>query len=222
MSSAIFYLDESGDLGWSFHAPYRTGGSSRYLTISLLEVDLESKDYPKRIVRSMYKKFKRAPTDEMKWASMNAEERKHFAVQAKELCAKHPGIKFHAVIVQKENVLAHIRSDPNKLYNYMIKLAMIDHFAKYDVATMVPDPRSIKVKSGNSLQDYLQTELWFNKKATTQLICYPQDSKLSLGIQFADMIAGTVQARFEDNESTNFQNISHCLQLTKLFFGGQK
>ena len=30
------YLDESGDLGWKFDAPYRCGGSSRYLTISAI------------------------------------------------------------------------------------------------------------------------------------------------------------------------------------------
>lgn len=32
------YLDESGDLGWKFDAPYRSGGSSRYLTIAAIAV----------------------------------------------------------------------------------------------------------------------------------------------------------------------------------------
>lgn len=218
MASSIIFLDESGDLGWNFTAPYRNGGSSRHLTISALEVPIESKDFPKRVVRKMYDKFKRPPADEMKWSSMSADERKHFAVLAGDLCTKHSEIILHAIVVQKANVLAHIRSDGNKLYNYMIKLALLDRMAKYDVVTMVPDPRSIRVKSGNSLHDYLQTELWFTKKANTNLITNPLDSKTCLGLQFADMVAGVVQTRFEDNESTNFQTMSHCLRLNRLFF----
>lgn len=150
---------------------------------------------------------------------MAHEQRKYFAEQAKDLCAKRPSITLHAIVVQKENVLATFAKDGNKLYNYMIKLALLDHFAKYDVVTLaVLDPRSIRVKSGNSLHDYLQTELWFTKKAGTNLKTNPMDSKACLGLQFADMVAGTVQSHFEDNESSNFQAISGCLKLHRLFF----
>jgi hypothetical protein len=218
MASSIIYLDESGDLGWKFDAPYRNGGSSRHLTISALEVPFDCKDYPKRIVRKMYQKFKRDPQKEMKWAEMDSAERKHFADLTKEMCATHPDIVLHAIVVQKANVMEHIRSDGNKLYNYMIKLALLERMAAYDVVTMIPDPRSIRVQSGNSLHDYLQTELWFGKKANTKLVTTPIDSAKCLGLQFADMVAGTVQARFEDNQSANFQAISHCLRLHRLFF----
>lgn len=60
--------------------------------------------------------------------------------------------------------------------------------AQHDVVTFSPDPRSLKVQSGNSLPDYLQTELWFTEKAITTLINQPEDSAASRGIQFADMI----------------------------------
>src|ERR1035441_5537034 len=86
------------------------------------------------------------------------------------MLAKCPEIALHAIVVKKENVQAHIRTDSNKLYNYMIRLALLDKMAKHDVVTLVPDPRSIKVQSGNSLHDYLQMQLWFEKKATTKLI----------------------------------------------------
>jgi uncharacterized protein DUF3800 len=56
--SSIIYLDESGDLGWNFTAPYRYGGSSRYLTIAALCVPSGKKHIPKRAIRELYDKFK--------------------------------------------------------------------------------------------------------------------------------------------------------------------
>lgn len=46
MSSAIIYLDESGDTGWKFELPYRNGGSSRYLTIAALIAPSEKRIPP--------------------------------------------------------------------------------------------------------------------------------------------------------------------------------
>jgi len=53
----IIYLDESGDLGWKFTAPYRNGGSSRHLTIASLAVSPPNKHRPKRLVKKLYTKF---------------------------------------------------------------------------------------------------------------------------------------------------------------------
>jgi hypothetical protein len=112
----------------------------------------------------------------------------------------------------------HIRCDANKLYNYMIKLTLIKRMAKHDVVTLIPDPRSIKVESGNSLPDYLQTELWFTEKAITKLISKPTDSAHSRGIQFADMVSGIVQVRYERNDPHAFQVLSPRLKVIPLFF----
>lgn len=218
MASSIIYLDESGDLGWTFTSPYRQGGSSRYLTISALSVPPEKKHFPKRIIKALYTKFKWDVAEEKKWAFMNGEERKHFADLARKMCEQHADIRLIAIVVKKENVLSHIRTDGNKLYNYMIKLALLDFMSKFDVVTLIPDPRSIKVKSGNSLHDYLQTELWFTNKASTNLITTPLDSKNCRGLQFSDMLAGLVQSRYEDNNASIFQLISKQIQIVRLFF----
>lgn len=218
MPSSIIYLDESGDLGWTFTAPYLSGGSSRYLTISALLVSQDDKALPKRVIRELYRKYKWPTSIEMKWSSMSHEQRLHFATLAKQVCAKHASIEIYAIVVKKENVLAHIRTDGNKLYNYMIKLSLLDKMAQYDVVTLIPDPRSIKVKSGNSLHDYLQTELWFTKKSITNLVTTPIDSKNCLGLQFADMIAGVVQSRYERNENSYYSLIAPHLTINKLFF----
>lgn len=42
----LIFLDESGDLGWSFDRPNGDGGSSRYITISGIVVDAIMKVVP--------------------------------------------------------------------------------------------------------------------------------------------------------------------------------
>lgn len=150
---------------------------------------------------------------------MSAKARAQFAAEAKKMCDQHDDIHLHAIVVKKENVEEHIRKDANKLYNYMIRLCLLDRMCSYDSVTLVPDPRSIKVRSGSSLHDYLQTELWFAKKVRTDLFTCPADSKNSLGVQFADMLAGVVQARYEDNALADFRMVYPKLNLNCLFFG---
>lgn len=45
---------------------------------------------------------------------------------------------------KKEKVMPHIRQDPNKLYNYMIKLLLAREFARYDEVIFNVDQRAIK------------------------------------------------------------------------------
>jgi predicted DNA-binding protein YlxM (UPF0122 family) len=166
----------------------------------------------------MYVKYKWAPGKERKFVQLSANQRIEFAKSVKALCDSDPEIALHAIVVKKQNVQPHIRRDGNRLYNYMIKLALVKKMAEHDVVTLMPDQRTIKVQSGNSLPDYLQTELWFTEKAITALICQPQDSAHSRGVQFSDFISGIVQARYEKNEAQAFQIIHPSVKLTLLFF----
>jgi hypothetical protein len=216
--SSIIYVDESGDLGWSFHAPYRSGGSSRYLTVAALCVPSKKKHIPKRVIKGLYKTFKWHTSVEKKWKDMRPSERAAFATAVLRMCTQHPDIHLHAITVKKERVEEHIRADENKLYNYMIRLCILDCMAMEDEVVLVPDPRSIKVESGRSLHDYLQMELWFTRRVRTRLSTNPLDSKSCKGLQLADMLAGLVQQRFEDKY---FEHIRICIRrvrLRKLFF----
>jgi len=214
----IIYADESGDLGWSFNLPYRQGGSSRYLTITAVCVPPEKKHLPKRIVRSLYEQFKWSTSKERKWVDMSRMARTAFANAVRKMCDDNPDIHLHAVVVYKPNVEPHIRNDANKLYNFMIRLSLLDRMCSYDSVTFVPDQRSIKVESGRSLHDYLQIELWFTKKVKTSLSTRPAESKHHASIQFADMLAGIVQSRFEDGDMPDFLAIAPKVGLIRLFF----
>ena len=218
MPSATIFLDESGDLGWKLDAPYRKGGSSRHLTISALCVPSDKSKIPGRAVRSLYRQYKWSPSIEKKWADMSSEQREQFATIAAKMMERHEDISLISIVVKKKNVMEHIRKDGNKLYNYMIRLALLDYMTGFDVVTFIPDPRAIKVKSGNSLHDYLQTELWFTKISNTLLITRPMDSQLSKGVQFADMLAGVVQSKHEFNKTKPFQILNKHLTVKTLYF----
>lgn len=215
----LFYLDESGDLGWTFDRPYRQGGSSRYLTIAALVIDPSLKHHPKHLLKRLYQRFKWDTRTERKWADLRPHERIAFAEKAVALAKRYPGqITYRAITVKKARVDEHIRLDANKLYNYMIKCFLADEMAKHPSVQLLPDPRSIKVESGNSLHDYIQTTLWFEKGAGTILTTSPVDSAKALNIQFADMPAGVVQSHYEDGNSKAWRALSAHVISERLFF----
>jgi hypothetical protein len=215
----LIYLDESGDLGWNFSAPYRHGGSSRFLTIASLCIPTEKKHLPKRIVKKLYEKFKWPTNIERKWSMMTKAERAEFTVAACKFCAAHADVHVHAITVRKQNVENHLRADGNKLYNYMIRLSLLARMRKHPEVLLIPDPRSIKVQSGNSLRDYLQTLLWFHLRGcTTTLQMNPQESDKCLGIQFVDMLCGAIQTAFEDDNYAYLAVLAPCVVHKKLYF----
>lgn len=218
MTSAVIYLDESGDLGWKFDAPFRQGGSSRYLTIAALVSPSDKAQHPKRLIRSLHERRKWKPGVEKKWSDMSPPAKLDFAEEAVKLHHAHKDLKYLLITVRKENVWQNIRRDPNKLYNYMIKIMLLDEMTAYERVTLVPDPRSIKVASGNSLHDYLQTELWLEKRAATVLSTNPQDSTKCLGLQFADMLSGAVREHHEDGNSGPFNVLRPAIRSRHFLF----
>ena len=216
--AAHICLDESGDTGWLFEHPYTKGGSSRYLVIAACQLSPEVDHKPERMLRNLYKHRSWNAGAEKKWARMSPEARTDFAKNAAKLVTATPGVELLAIVADKRNVMEHIRQDSNKLYNYMVKLLLLEHMAKHDRVTFIPDPRSIKVESGNSLHDYLQTELWFGSGAKTQLETTPRDSRHCLNLQFTDMLAGVVQSHFEFGESRHWTHLEPHVNVKTLFF----
>lgn len=216
---AIIYVDESGDLGWTFTAPYRAGGSSRYLTISALLVENAQKHHPKRVIRALYERMGVKPATEIKWVDIKEGDRVWIAGEIYKLKRKlGDEMKLFSMTVNKQNVMPHIRSDSNKLYNYMLNLLLCKEMAKHGLIHLIPDQRSVKVASGNSMHDYLQTQLWFEQECQTTLTTNPMDSKSCLGLQFADIIAGMVQSSFEDGNRAYIDALNNSVQIKRLYF----
>jgi hypothetical protein len=212
------YTDESGDLGWTFNRPYRSGGSSRFFTIAHLLVPKAQKHIPKRLVKDMYKFMSWHPSQELKASNLKPAQRLHLAGLTVSMMSKYPDIKVIAMTVRKENVHARFHRDSNKLYNYMIRLALLEHIKKYPCVGFVTDRRPIKVASGNSMSDYLQTILWTDLDADTVLDYRPVDSKDSLNIQFIDFMANLIWRSHELGESEPLKSLSKFLLRKTLFF----
>lgn len=212
------YADESGDLGWQFEPPYGQRGSSRYFTIFAACVPGEKCHLVDRIVRDMYKASRWNTKKERKWTDACEPSRRHFAQRAASLLTKHDDISYHAIVAYKPNVMTHLRGDSNKLYNYMLKLMLIDEMKMHDRVHFIPDNRSVKVESGNSLHDYLQTTLWYESGVSTVLHTTSTDSRQCMGLQFADFMAGATAAHFEHGKAQYLATPGLQIKLRKLYF----
>jgi hypothetical protein len=212
------YLDESGDLGWMFDKPYRGGGSSRYLVIAAIIIPDELDKHPERVMKGLANRYQWKNKREKKWHELSDMQKLSFAKSAHAMLKNNTSIQAKAIVVNKTNVQDHLRRDSNLLYNYMTKLLLIDEMAKHPRIRFVPDPRSIKVKSGSSLVDYLQTTLFFEKKVTTRICCEEIDSAHCRNLQFTDMLAGTVGSLYEKSDPTPLKNIGSFIDIKRLFF----
>jgi hypothetical protein len=210
----LIYLDESGDLGWNFTAPFRCGGSSRYLTIAALCVPAEKKHLPKRVIKRLYTTFGWPSHIEKKWSMMNRNERAAFASTCHTFCSAHADIHLHAITVKKENVQPHIRTDANKLYNYMIRLSLLSRMRRHPEVLMIPDPRSIKVESGNSLPDYIQTLLWFHVHCIA-----PHNISANWIPKLLSLSVGCMRTTVVEDGNYNYLSvIAPCLAHSRLYF----
>ena len=212
------FLDESGDLGWEFGKPYRKGGSSRYFSLAFLVVDADTRKHPKRLVRKLRKKYRMRPSREIKGSELTLNQLVYFGEEVEKLRVAYPRIAIETITVMKENVQEHIRADPNKLYNYMVNLCLPDLIQGEPEVLFTPDPRSIKVASGNSMVDYLQTQLWFERGVETKLIQQTSESHQNLNLQFIDVVAHTVWSYHEDAKADAYRVLDRCVRSRRLFF----
>lgn len=213
------FLDESGDLGWEFGKPFRKGGSSRFFTLAFLVVDNSTHKYPRRIMKKLRMKYRMKSSREIKGAKLTDNQLMYFAGKVVKLRTVHPDIMIEAITVKKENVQDHIREDSNKLYNFMVNLCLPDLIEGQTEVLFTPDPRSIKVASGNSMVDYLQTQLWFERGVVTKLIQRPSESHSNLNLQFIDVIAHIIWSYDEDKDRNAYRILAPMVSRRRLFFG---
>lgn len=215
--SKTIYLDESGCLGWKLDEPYGHGGSSRYFTLAAAIVPDGKEVALSRIVRGLYKRRSRPITSELKSVSLSAAEREHFSRELVRARKDNPQVSFTTITVRKENVQAGFRRHANGLYNYMVKLLLLQVMAAERSVCFIPDSRTIKVELKHAMHDYLCTEL-AAVGADTFLQTTPWESKDSLPLQFADILAGIVWAHHEHRSGGAYRIASPQVQQKTLFF----
>jgi Protein of unknown function (DUF3800) len=210
------FVDESGDLGWEFSRPFRSGGSSRYLTLACLILPKDHYKRPRTIIRDFYRTYNWQ--SEKKASDAKDSQRTLFCERLIKLLSDHPEIRVDVITVKKSNVQPHIRQDANKLYNYMLSLIIPDYVTKEDSFELVTDERSIKVQSANSLKDYLQIKLWFDFNCPTRVVHQPASSSQNYTLQFVDWVAHCAWKNYEDGDSTFCDQIKRVARVRHLFF----
>ncbi|WP_175867543.1 DUF3800 domain-containing protein [Burkholderia contaminans] len=214
------YLDESGCLGWKLDEPYGRGGSSQFFTLAAVIVPDGQEAVVHRIVRGLYKRRNRPASNELKSVALSAAEREHFAHQVASVRQDNPEIRFATITVRKENVQDAFRRHPNGLYNYMVKLLLLRTMAAEESICFIPDCRTIKVELKHAMHDYLRTEL-ATVGANTFLQTTPWESKDSMALQFADILAGIVWAHHEHRSGAAYRIVSQCIHQKSLFFNAR-
>lgn len=210
------YLDESGDLGWTFNKIYRQGGSSRYLTIAYLITDINHINVPRRFVRDFYTHFKFNPSKEIKASELKSVHKEYIAIEAAKMLSKHNNFIIGSITVRKENVPNHIRNSGDELYGYMIGNSAISHINDELTCKITRDYKTAKVSKG--LITYLQTLVWFHDKKSATLNDSPKQSHQDDGIIFIDWISNIVWSKYEDNYTKWVDNLNGVLREDTLFF----
>jgi len=212
----MVFLDESGDLGWTLDAPYRQGGSSRFLTIAHVMAERQNSKYIGRLVKDVYTSKNKTKNQELKACHLDSADRITIANKTVNLISQGR-IEIHAITVKKDNVSSHLHADSNLLYNYMIKQCIFDRISLNEDVHIVPDNRSIKVKYAHAIETYLKLAL-IEKRYETKLAYTPKESHADKGIQFADYIANIIWRRHEFGDEAAYQIIHGHIRHKKLFF----
>jgi len=213
------FLDESGDLGWSFKAPYRSpGGSSRFLTIGFLVTPVQQLPIARRIVRDVYHKFNFPRNQEVKSSDLKPVHREFICRETIKMLEKYPHFVLGTTTVKKENVPMPIRQDSNLLYNFMIGQCIFDHIDSHQTCKLTRDNRTVKMLSGSSCIDYLQTMLFLHLEKQTILKDNPTHSHQEDGVIFIDWITGIVWSKYEDKVEKWCELLGNHIKEKHLFF----
>lgn len=216
------YLDESGNLGWTFTFPYGKGGSSRMLTIACVICPKDKIKYLNRIVTGFYKARKRPFNNELKSFDLSSKEKEQFLKQIIKLYQDHPDIHLLSITVNKRRVKNKLRNDPNALYNYMVKTMLLDRLCSHRHIDFMPDSRCEKVNVGWNLEIYLKQMIaecsQINDIENETINVKPFDSRVTKELQFIDFYAGLVWSKYEFKDTRIDQYLNIATPSNQLMF----
>jgi hypothetical protein len=199
------FLDESGDLGWSFDLPNGNGGSSRFITIAGVVVEEAELKHVKRYIADLYRKYNLTPKIEKKGCNFSDNDACYITTNLCKLIEKAPSFRMIAITARKENVLLNLRKDCNIFYNYMLSVLLPDTFKHINTANLVLDKRTIKVDHGNNFEAYIKTKCWGDLGMDIEISCQYDSSDKNEGIWMADWIANWIWRKYEFNQDSAYK-----------------
>lgn len=174
-----FFIDESGDLGIK----------GRYFVITLL-----APQRSKRISNFMRKFCARNNLQEIKASQLSFSQKQ---IIFNRLCGAND-YTISYIVADKLNIdNKKILEDKNLCYNYLFSFLVKKTIksTKEDI-TLLLDNHSTKVKSINSLADYIKIKAYTQWGFTHQLNVSYVDSKSSKVVQAADVVSNAIYAKY--------------------------
>jgi len=222
-TTALAYLDESGDLGWRFDQPYGTGGSSRFFVIAIAVGINKSYRRFGKVVDSLHKLQNWTSAREKKWATISGGARLAFCQLAAKELANNPETLVLVAVCHKQNAPdfmrqinvrevhpdlseaelqkldARYRGRSHLVYSMLVAETLSEHLPPLDNFTYCPDDLNESVRT---LEHIISYRLQFQDKREIQLKHVERSTEKLGGLAFADMIAGAVLEAFERGDKT--------------------
>ena len=221
-TTAMAYMDESGDLGWKLDRPYLAGGSPRYFVIAItIGMNGQHRRLGK-VVDQLHKAQKWTSKKEKKWATINRGPRENFCQLAAKELACNPELKVIVGVYHKQNAPHFLRSidaremHPNAtdaeivaleakykgrahlVYAMMAAEMLADHLPKMETFTFCPD----ELNEGQRALDHILTyRLLIQQQRNLHIRRVDRVAAMQRGLDFADMCAGATFEAYQRGDS---------------------
>ncbi|MCK4365198.1 MAG: DUF3800 domain-containing protein [Thermoplasmatales archaeon] len=188
------YIDESGDLGFSFKTKK---SSSKYYTIAAIKIkkDDEHKKIRQKKLKKKYRRF-----DEFKFSNSNDTIRKAVLKEVAKL-----DIRIFSLTLFKKNLKSdYLKERPYALYNFLMKELFKRCFrGKLTVPIYIYFDRFLPEKNQEDFEDYIMWTYASKLRKTPIIQFFHENSKDNKAIQVVDFIAGAIQYKYAHSLKKN-------------------
>jgi hypothetical protein len=191
------YLDESGDLGWSFDKPHQNGGSSRYITIAGIVIEQNRLKHLNGFVADLYRQLNYPFGVEKKGSKISNAEASFILDEMTAAFQQWHAFKIISITTAKTNVSEPLKRDKNIFYNFMLSQLLTDVIDKFPIVNIVLDNRTIRLGSRNSFEDCLRAKCWGELGLDTNIVCRYEDSERNRAIWLADWLSNFIWRHYE-------------------------
>lgn len=202
------FFDESGNLG--------TDG--RFFVISCIET--MNKSSVKNIIKKCILKSKEIFPN-MKYGSKELKAKNAYPCVKDFILKKiySKDIKIHYIVIDLYHVDQRLLLDKNLLYNFATKILLSRVFKNGFDYEIMCDNHTTKVKSTNTLSEYIKLEFIYERKMniSVNFRFLDSDSEEGYVIQSADFIANAIYSYYEFNECIYYDNLTNKIITKELF-----
>ncbi len=197
------------------------------LTLAAVCLPEGKEKHLERIVRALYMKRKRPLSNELKSVDLNKADKELFMKLTSKLLIEHRDIHIRSMTVSKQYVKKEFQNDPNRFYNYMVRLLLLKTICQCTHVDFMPDRRNERVSARWNLGEYIKQMVYdasFRHDIKNQSCnVTPMDSSKCLSLQFIDFYAGLVWSKYEYQHPgmASFMT-SNRVSNFRLFFPGEE